>query len=123
MGKMVSLTKDSIGMILSKRIGLNLEDGPRLVGLKPIKPENQIISGSYIFNLKDKLNAENDLGYVTSSCYSPTLNSYIALGFLKDGNNRYGDKIKVSNPLLNKEVFAKVCNPIFVDPNGDRLRG
>jgi sarcosine oxidase subunit alpha len=108
---------------LSKRIGLNLEDGPRLVGLKPIKPENQIISGSYIFNLKDKQNAENDLGYVTSSCYSPTLNSYIALGFLKDGNNRYGDKIKVSNPLLNKEVFAKVCNPIFVDPNGDRLRG
>ncbi|MDA9170951.1 sarcosine oxidase subunit alpha family protein [Alphaproteobacteria bacterium] len=122
MGKMVSSIKDSIGMVLSKRVGLNLDNGPRLVGFKPIKSDNQIISGSHIFNLKDKLNAENDLGYITSSCYSPTLNSYIALGFLKDGNNRYGDKVKVSNPLFNKEFFAEVCNPIFIDPNGDRLR-
>ena len=73
-------------------------------------------------NLKDQLKPENDLGYVTSSCYSPTLKSYLALGFLKNGSNRHGEKIKLSNPLLKKEVFAKVCNPIFFDPNGDRLR-
>ena len=65
----------------------------------------------------------NDLGYVTSSCYSPTIESYIALGFLKDGANRYGDEIKASNPLLNKEVLLEVCNPVFLDPNGDKLRG
>ena len=123
MGKMVSSIKDSIGMVLSKRVGLNLIDGPRLVGLKPKKPNEQIISGSHLFNLKDKLNAGNDLGYVTSSCYSPTLESYIALGFLKDGINRYGDEIKVCNPLLNKEVLVEVCNPVFIDPNGDKLRG
>jgi len=123
MGKMVSSIKDSIGMVLSKREGLNLTDGPRLVGLRPKKPDEQIISGSHLFNLKDKLNVDNDLGYVTSSCYSPTLGSYIALGFLKDGTNRYGDEIKVANPLLNKEVLVEVCNPIFVDPNGDKLRG
>ena len=57
------------------------------------------------------------------SCYSPTLESYIALGFLKDGINRYGDEIKVCNPLLNKEVLVEVCNPVFIDPNGDKLRG
>jgi len=123
MGKMVSSIKDSIGMVLSKREGLNLIDGPRLVGLKPKKPNEQIISGSHLFNLKDKLNAGNDLGYVTSSCYSPTLESYIALGFLKDGANRYGDEIKVCNSLLNKEVLVEVCNPVFIDPNGDKLRG
>ena len=123
MGKMVSSIKDSIGMVLSKREGLNLIDGPRLVGLKPKKSNEQIISGSHLFNLKDKLNAGNDLGYVTSSCYSPTIESYIALGFLKDGTNRYGDEIKVCNPLLNKEVLVEVCNPVFIDPNGDKLRG
>ena len=122
MGKMVSVKKDSIGMILSRREGLANEDGLRLVGLMPISPDNQIISGSHIFNLKDQLKPVNDLGYVTSSCYSPTLKSYIALGFLKNGSNRHGEKIKLSNPLLKKEVFAKVCNPIFFDPNGDRLR-
>ncbi len=123
MGKMVSPKKDSIGMILSKREGLNISDGFRLVGLKPKNSNNQLISGSHLFNLDDKSNSKNDLGYITSSCYSPTLKSYIALGFLKNGSNRYGDKIRISNPILKQEVFAEVCNPIFIDPNGEKLRG
>ena len=122
MDKMVSSKKDSIGMILSKREGLNKIDALKLVGLKPIKSDTQIISGSHIFNLKDKIKPENDLGYVTSACYSPTLKSHIALAFLKNGSNCHGDKVKISNPLLKKEVYAEVCNPVFVDPNGDRLR-
>ena len=31
-------------------------------------------------------------------------------------------KIKVSNPILKSEDLAEICNPVFVDPNGDRLR-
>ena len=122
MGKMVSNKKDSIGMILSKREGLNTLDGLRLVGLKPVKANNQLISGSHLFALDDKINPKNDLGYITSSCYSPTLKSYIALGFLKNGCNRHGDKIKISNPILGNEALAEVCNPIFVDVNGEKLR-
>ena len=122
MAKMVSEKKDSIGMILSKRKGLNTLDGLRLVGLKPVKINQHLVSGSHLFNSSDKITPTNDLGYITSSCYSPTLKSSIALGFLKNGNSRYGDNIKVSNPILETEVIAEVCNPIFVDPNGDRLR-
>jgi sarcosine oxidase subunit alpha len=122
MDKMVSLKKDSIGMVLSKREGLHKPDAIKLVGLKPVKTDNQIISGSHIFNLQDKIKPENDLGYVTSSCYSPTVKSHIALAFLKNGSKRYGDKVKISNPLLKKETYAEVCNPVFVDPNGDKLR-
>lgn len=122
LGKMVSDKKDSIGMILSKREGLNTSNGLRLVGLKPIKVNNQLISGSHLFELTDKINPKNDLGYITSSCYSPSLKSYIALGFLKNGCNRHGDKIKISNPLLGREDHAEVCNPVFVDPKGERLR-
>jgi len=122
MSKMVSDKKDSVGMILSKRKGLSLSNGLRLVGLKPLNPDIQIISGSHLFNQNDIKSPENDLGYVTSSCYSPTVNSYIALGFLKNGTKRYGEKIKISNPILKKESTAEVCNPIFVDPNGDKLR-
>ena len=109
-------------MVLSKREGLCLPDGLRLIGLKPINAENQLISGSHLFNENDTRKPENDLGYVTSSCYSPTLKSFIALAFLKNGNGRYGEKIKVSNPILKNEYLAQICNPIFVDPNGDRLR-
>ena len=122
LGKMVSHKKDSIGMVLSKREGLNTLDGLRLVGLKPIKANNQLISGSHLFELTDRINPKNDQGYITSSCYSPTLKSYIALGFLKNGCNRHGEKIKISNPILGKEEYAEVCNPVFVDPKGEKLR-
>ena len=37
-------------------------------------------------------------------------------------SSTHGDKVKISNPLLKKEVYAEECNPVFVDPNGDRLR-
>ena len=123
MDKMVSTKKDSIGMILSKREGLRLPDGLRLIGLKPIDPKIQLTSGSHLFNENDNRKPENDLGYVTSSCYSPTLESFIALAFLKNGTKRFGEKIKVSNPILKNETTAEICNPIFVDPNGDRVRG
>jgi len=122
MGKMVSLNKDSIGTVLSLREGLNKVDGMRLVGIKSINPHDQLISGSHLFDFKTVINAQNDLGYITSSCYSPTLESYIALGFLKNGTNRYGDKINVINPILKKQFLAEVCNPIFVDPKGEKLR-
>ena len=123
MDKMVSTKKDSIGLILSKREGLCLSDGLRLIGLKPIDPKIQLTSGSHLFNENDNRKPENDLGYVTSSCYSPTLKSFIALAFLKNGTERFGEKIKVSNPILKNETTAEICNPIFVDPNGDRMRG
>mgnify|MGYP006412354749 FL=1 len=122
MGKMVSDNKDSIGSVLSKREGLNQSDDLKLVGIKPINSSDQLISGSHLFDLSSKVNPQNDLGYITSSCFSPTLGSYIALGFLRNGSNRYGEKIRVNNFLLKKEVLAEVCNPIFVDPNGDKLR-
>ena len=41
--------------------------------------------------------------------------------FFKNGMALRG-KIKVCNPILKKEDLAEICNPIFVDPNGDRLR-
>ncbi|MDC1086133.1 sarcosine oxidase subunit alpha family protein [Alphaproteobacteria bacterium] len=122
MGKMVSDNKDSIGSVLSKREGLNQSDDLKLVGIKPINSSDQLISGSHLFYLSSKVNPQNDKGYITSSCFSPTLGSYIALGFLRNGSNRYGEKIRVNNFLLKKEVLAEVCNPIFVDPNGDKLR-
>jgi sarcosine oxidase subunit alpha len=90
--------------------------------LKPLKPKDQLTSGSHLFNTNATRTPENDLGYVTSSCYSPSIKSFIALAFLKNGTERYGEKIEVSNPILKSKVVAEICNPIFVDPNGDRLR-
>ena len=122
MGKMVSDNKDSIGSVLSKREGLNKDDVLRLVGIMPIGHNDQLISGSHLFELNSGIKPQNDLGYITSSCFSPSLDSYIALGFLKNGHKRHGDKIRVINPILKKEFLAQICSPVFIDPNGDRLR-
>jgi sarcosine oxidase subunit alpha len=122
MGKMVSDNKDSIGSVLSKREGLNQSDDLKLVGIKPINSSDQLISGSHLFDLSSKVNPQNDKGYITSSCFSPTLGSYIALGFLKNGTDRFGDKVNVMNPILKNQFLAEICNPVFVDPNGDKLR-
>ncbi|NBT33295.1 MAG: hypothetical protein EBT13_15745, partial [Rhodobacteraceae bacterium] len=65
----------------------------------------------------------NDQGYVTSTCWSPTLNSTIALGFLKNGRARVGEVIRMVDHLRGIETLCEVCDPVFFDKEGGRLRG
>jgi sarcosine oxidase subunit alpha len=41
---------------------------------------------------------------------------------LSDGPARYGEVVKVCDPLRNYETLAEVCSPHFVDHEGGRLR-
>lgn len=122
MGKMVSKAKDSIGSKLSERPGLNEPDALKLVGLKPVNPEHKVPAGAHLMTKGDKVQAKNDQGYVTSACYSPNLGCHIALGFLKSGDTRIGEIIRLVSPLTGVNHEVKVVSPHFVDPEGDRLR-
>ena len=123
MTKFVSTKKDSIGAILSRREGLNLNDGYSLVGIKPLNKKDVLVAGSHLFLNGSEINAKFDQGYITSASYSPTLESSIALGLLKRGDKRIGESIKVINLLAKSNTEAKVVSPHFIDPNGERLRG
>ena len=123
MGALVSTKKDSIGAVLSRREGLNQHDGYCLIGLKPINREDMLSAGSHIFSEGSKVNAKSDQGYLTSAAYSPVLESYIAIGFLKKGNEREGERVRVINLLANSNVEAEVVSPHFVDPDGTKLYG
>ena len=123
MGALVSTKKDSIGAVLSRREGLNQHDGYRLIGLKPINREDMLSAGSHIFSEGSKVNAKSDQGYLTSAAYSPVLESYIAIGFLKKGNEKEGERVRVINLLANSNVEAEVVSPHFVDPDGTKLYG
>jgi sarcosine oxidase subunit alpha len=46
----------------------------------------------------------------------------IALGFLRNGKTRMGEKIKVVDHLRNTETICKVCDPVFLDKEGVRAR-
>ena len=119
---MVSKKKDSIGSILSEREGLNTEDGLRQIGIKPVNPDAAVPAGAHLMALNGPVDAANDQGYVTSACYSPNLRHAIALGFLKNGAERMGERMRLVSPLTDIETEVEIVSAHFIDPEGGRLR-
>ena len=122
LGKMVSRKKDAIGVALSQREGLTKDDGLRLVGVKPVDPSKPMQAGSHFLKLGADPVAANDDGWLTSLVYSPHLGHYIALGYLKNGAQRHGERMRVVNLLNKTEVEVEITSPHFIDPEGERLR-
>jgi sarcosine oxidase subunit alpha len=63
------------------------------------------------------------VGHVTSWCFSPNLNAWIALALVAGGRSRYGEMLWAASPLAGAKVRVKVGPPCFIDPEGGRLRG
>lgn len=122
LGKMVSAKKDAIGAKLSRREAMLREDGLRLVGVKPVNPSDALKAGSHFLKTGAAATAENDDGWLTSLVYSPHLGHYIALGYLKNGAARLGEKLRVVNLLAGTDTEVEIVSPHFIDPEGERLR-
>ncbi len=123
LGRMLSKTKSFIGREMAARPALTASDRLRLVGLTPSRPTDRIRAGAHLVAPGAAPTAQNDEGHVTSAAWSPTLNSHIALALLKSGPNRHGERIVVHDPVRGADVEATVRSPIFIDPEGSRLRG
>jgi sarcosine oxidase subunit alpha len=123
MGRMMSRKKDFIGRVMAMRPGLVAADRPALIGLKPADSRQRIRAGGHLLNPGTAAVAANDMGYVTSAAFSPTLGHAIALGLLAHGPDRHGETVIVHDPVRGGDVEAIVCNPVFVDPEGVRVRG
>ncbi|WP_136440898.1 sarcosine oxidase subunit alpha family protein [Pacificoceanicola onchidii] len=122
MGRMVSKKKDSIGSTLSERDGLNTEDALKLVGFKPVDTEHPVPAGAHLMTKGDPVNAAHDQGYITSACYSPNLGCHIGIGYLKSGDTRLGEVVRLVSPLTGLDHDVEVVSAHFVDPEGERLR-
>lgn len=59
-------------------------------------------------------------GYVSACVWSPVLKRTVALGLLRDGRKRLGERIWVRLP--DRAVPATVVKPAFYDPSGARMR-
>ena len=116
----VSKKKDCIGKVLSQRKGL--ANDVAMVGLMPVNPKDKLTNGAHFMTMGDKETPENDQGHMSSVAWSPSLNSYIGLGFLKDGASRTGEIIKAVDYMRNNHVEVKVVSAHFIDPKGERLR-
>ena len=123
MSKFISKKKDCIGNVLSERSELNKDDKIILMGFKPVHNSDFIPAGSHFISKGNKVNMDNDEGWVSSAVFSPTLGHSIALGFIKKGNERIGEIVKAVDPLRDRELEVEIVSHHFVDPNGDLLRG
>jgi sarcosine oxidase subunit alpha len=125
LGKMVSKKKDSIGMVLSQREGMNDPMGYRLVGVKPVDPAGRLTAGSHFLEIGAAPEIANDGGWLTSKVYSPHLGSDIALGYLKGGDQKIGQRMRAVNLLAKPaaKTEVEIVSPHFFDPEGERLRG
>ncbi|KGK78108.1 sarcosine oxidase subunit alpha [Thalassobacter stenotrophicus] len=122
MARMVNKKKDSIGSTLSERPGLNEDDALKLVGLRPVDPTNPVPAGAHLMTKGTPVDAAHDQGYVTSACYSPNLGHHIAIGYLKSGDARMGEVIRLVSPLTGVDHDVEVVSAHFIDPEGERLR-
>ena len=113
--------KDCIGKAMSQRPGLTGPEREQLVGLRPMT-DQPIGAGAHLFTPGDKVQRENDQGYVTSVGFSPTLGGWLGLAFLKDGRARHGQQIRLVDHMRKVDVLCEVCDPVFHDPEGGKLR-
>jgi sarcosine oxidase subunit alpha len=123
LGKMVSKKKDSIGMVLSQREGMVDENGYRLVGVKPVDPNGKLTAGAHFLERGAAPVAANDGGWLTSKVYSPHLGHDIALGYLKGGDRKIGQRMRAVNLLAGLDTEVEIISPHMFDPEGVRLRG
>ncbi len=122
-GKMASTKKSYIGQVMAKRDGLICKDRLQLIGLIPKDGVTPIPRGAQLVDNIDTKSPITMAGEITSQCMSPNLGHPIALGLLRGGRERHGETLQAHSPLTSQTVTVKVTSPIFIDPEGKRLRG
>ena len=121
MDKMISAKKDCIGKASAMRPGLIGPEREQLVGLK-VGGETAMVAGAHLFAQGDAIKRETSQGYVTSVCWSPTLQMWLGMAFLKNGRARHGNKLRLVDHMRDVDLVVEVCDPVFHDPSGDKLR-
>ncbi len=115
-----STKKDYVGRRGAERAGMRREDRKQLVGLLP-ENETLVLPEGVPLGAGELTPPFPILGHVTSSYMSPTLKRGFAMGLLRRGHKRHGETI--SALVKGAAVPCKIVPPMFLDPDGERLRG
>ncbi|HIG13694.1 MAG TPA: hypothetical protein EYQ32_04435 [Gammaproteobacteria bacterium] len=122
LGRMVSQKKDYIGRFLSGRPGMIDTNRQRIVGLVPERAGARLFAGAHLVGPGKSAIAKNDEGFVTSVTYSPALGHWIGLALVNGGEERIGEKMRAIEGLRGMEEDVELVSPLFLDPEGVRLR-
>jgi sarcosine oxidase subunit alpha len=123
MGRLAGDRKDYIGRALAHRTAIAGLDDIEMVGIRPLDRNETLMNGAHLLETGAAPVLENDLGWLSSVCFSPVLGHSIGLGFLKLGSTRMGDTLRAVDLVRGSDVEVEIVSPHFVDPEGERLRG
>ncbi len=121
LGKMAGRDKAYVGRELRARSGLQAPDRWSLVGLECLEPAARLRGGAILFANDEPL-AGHGRGYITSVTWSTEREQYIALGLYQGGLRHLGETVVCAYPLKGETVRARIAAPLFLDPEGVRLR-
>lgn len=93
----------------------------QFVGLEPLEPRRAMRPGAHLLLGAGRAPPALTDGWVTSACFSPTLERHIALGVLRGGRDRLGELVTVCDE--DDRCEARVVSPVFYDPDNARLKG
>lgn len=120
LGKMAASGKPYVGRELRERADLRAPARWSLVGLECLEPQARLRGGAILFARGDAI-AGHGRGYITSVTWSTVLDKYIALGLYQGGLEHVGEEILCAYPLKGETVRARIVQPVFIDPTGERL--
>ncbi|WP_280568952.1 sarcosine oxidase subunit alpha family protein [Chromohalobacter sp. 296-RDG] len=108
-----------VGKRALTRADTRREGRKQLVGLKPKDASVVLEEGAQIVFEPNHAIPMPMVGHVTSSYYSPTLESGFALAVVKGGHQRMGESVYL--PMVDGRVHeAEIVSTQFVDPKGER---
>ena len=119
---MFSLKKDFVGKTLALRPALTDPGRKQLVGLTSLDGK-LIRNGAHLVAGESRREPGRSEGHVTAMCFSPALDSYIALGLLERGRQRYGDTLYAADPLRGAHGPVRIVDACFFDKDGSRMHG
>jgi len=112
---------DFVGIKGLKRPDLVSEGRRQLVGLKTLDEKVVLEEGAQVVDDPNHPIPMPMIGFVTSSYWSETLGSSIAMALVENGQSRMGETVHI--PMPDEIIKAEICSPIFYDPDGDKLNG
>lgn len=108
-----------VGKRALSRSDTRREDRKQLVGLKPKDPRVVLEEGAQIVLDPNHSIPIPMVGHVTSSYYSPTLESSFALAVVKGGHQKLGETVYL--PAADGRIHeADIVGTTFYDPKGER---
>jgi sarcosine oxidase subunit alpha len=110
---------DFVGKRSLERPDMLVSNRKQLVGLLTDDPKYVLEEGAQIVAKKTLSPPMKMVGHVTSSYWSETLHRSIALAVVEGGRARMGAELYV--PMPDGIHPVRVVEPVFYDPEGERL--